>query len=575
MRILGDLIFAGLGQLKALRVENMASDPGTPSVGQIWYNTTEGVYKGYDGTTINTFASGGNTETLAGEIDAIEAGAGLNSDGTFTAPVGSNYLSGATTLKGATALLDTQIKTVADGLATTDSNVTAVQNEVNAVELGAGLNADGTFTAPTSTNYLGAATSLKQADTLLDSQIKTNADNIATNTSDIATKVSKSGDTMTGNLVMQAGTHVTIADAPVNGTDAVNWNAVQNVMSNQTYRPEADAKDSVSTTLPTGASATIDGHTVVNGDRILFTALTANNNQVYVASGVGTSIVWTAAMDNQRSVATPSDGDTLLVLTGTDYALSAWTYNGTAFVQFNGGTQVMPGVGLSKTGNVLDINLGAGIAQLPTDEVGVDLYTGSGLFLTEDGTTSSTNTNAQLSLNLDGSTLSKSTSGVKVASQGITGTELNASVAGAGLSGGAGAALSIVAGDGITVNADSIQIDTTWADARYINTAGDTLTGALVLAADPTAALEAATKQYVDALAARLDGGTFVYTAGSSATTHVVTHSLGSKYNQVVVYDSTDKVIIPDSITADSTSQLTVTFASAITCKVVVTGIKV
>lgn len=39
-------------------------------------------------------------------------------------------------------------------------------------------------------------------------------------------------------------------------------------------------------------------------------------------------------------------------------------------------------------------------------------------------------------------------------------------------------------------------------DSVYINTAGDTMTGALVLAADPTAALEAATKQYVDSVAA-------------------------------------------------------------------------
>ena len=48
-----------------------------------------------------------------------------------------------------------------------------------------------------------------------------------------------------------------------------------------------------------------------------------------------------------------------------------------------------------------------------------------------------------VSVQADGSTLSVGASGVKVADAGITGTQLNASVAGAGLAGGAGSALSV------------------------------------------------------------------------------------------------------------------------------------
>ncbi len=51
----------------------------------------------------------------------------------------------------------------------------------------------------------------------------------------------------------------------------------------------------------------------------------------------------------------------------------------------------------------------------------------------------------------------------------------------------------------------SINLDLTYLDARYINANGDSLTGALVLAADPVQAMEAATKQYVDAVAQGLD----------------------------------------------------------------------
>lgn len=105
---------------------------------------------------------------------------------------------------------------------------------------------------------------------------------------------------------------------------------------------------------------------------------------------------------------------------GHQYVYSAAT---TSWIEFGGSTSVNPGIGLSYSGNILNVNLGAGIAQLPTDEVGVDLYSTSGLMLTVDGTTNSTATGAQLSLKLDGATLSKSASGVKIADNGVTGTQ--------------------------------------------------------------------------------------------------------------------------------------------------------
>src|SRR5436190_6805529 len=80
-------------------------------------------------------------------------------------------------------------------------------------------------------------------------------------------------------------------------------------------------------------------------------------------------------------------------------------------------------------------------------------------------------------------------------------------IAGAGLTGGgtlaADRTLDVGAGTGITVAADSIALDTTYADGRYINTAGDAMTGFLSLPVDPTSALHAATKQYVDNNGAR------------------------------------------------------------------------
>ena len=55
-----------------------------------------------------------------------------------------------------------------------------------ATQAGAGLNTDGTYTPDASTNYINSVPSLKEADTALDGQVKNNADSITSNTSDIA-----------------------------------------------------------------------------------------------------------------------------------------------------------------------------------------------------------------------------------------------------------------------------------------------------------------------------------------------------------------------------------------------------
>lgn len=62
-----------------------------------------------------------------------------------------------------------------------------------------------------------------------------------------------------------------------------------------------------------------------------------------------------------------------------------------------------------------------------------------------------------------------------------------------------------------------------FAESRYVNTAGDTMTGALILNADPVVNLGAATKQYVDNQISG-SGAATVYTSGTP------THSPGDIY---------------------------------------------
>lgn len=98
----------------------------------------------------------------------------------------SNIVDDLTT-GGATDVLSAQQGVVIKGL------IDDLQTEVDAVETGAGLNTDGTYITPSGSNYIDSSTSLASADALLDAQVKVNEDaigvnagNIVTNTSDIS-----------------------------------------------------------------------------------------------------------------------------------------------------------------------------------------------------------------------------------------------------------------------------------------------------------------------------------------------------------------------------------------------------
>ena len=93
-------------------------------------------------------------------------------------------MTGALTLSGApTADLHAATKAYVDSVASSGSST---QSELDTTQAGAGLGTDGSYSANGSANYISAASSLKDADNKLDAQIKTNADAIDSNDSDIS-----------------------------------------------------------------------------------------------------------------------------------------------------------------------------------------------------------------------------------------------------------------------------------------------------------------------------------------------------------------------------------------------------
>lgn len=352
------------------------------------------------------------------------------------------------------------------------------------------------------------------------------------------------------------------------------------------------------------------------------------------------------------STYTPTPGHAVFVHNINDYLFGhSYTYiaSSSSWVEFSGPGSTAAGTGLYYSGNTLHINLGAGIRELPSDEVGIDLYdnASSALILTDDGATRGIATTARLHLLLDmtgSGKLVQSSAGLKIAAAGVSEVELASSVAGNGLTGGNGSALAVVSAAGtagtvgtLVVTADSVGValgttSTTAARGDHVHAAsvvtfdqtglhfapatGDvqaaladldgrvhTLTNTTVanlqtevntietsvgLATDGTlsGSLPGAQSNVIDALNyvdttqttgltavnAAVTGMYYLYTSGASATSHTVTHNIGSKYCNVTVVDEFDAVIIPQDIIFDDNNQLTVTFNTAINCKVVVMG---
>lgn len=264
--------------------------------------------------------------------------------------------------------------------------------------------------------------------------------NTAVTTSDITTLVNSQylrldgTTTMTGNL--NAGSNlITNVATPVSGTDAANKNYVDNAVSGISWKTAVQSSTTAPGTLATDftAGTVVDGYTLVLGQRILIKNQTdGTENGIY--------IVTAGAPTRSTDMATGSDAGNAAVFVenGTLNANSGWVQTAEPAVvgtdplvwsQFSGAGAYTGGTGIDITGNVISAKLGAGIAELPTSEIGLDLYNPStgALILTDDGTTRSTDAASQLFLLLDTTAtggLDQGTAGLFIKAGGVTNTQL-------------------------------------------------------------------------------------------------------------------------------------------------------
>ena len=219
-------------------------------------------------------------------------------------------MTGALTLSGApTDSLHAATKAYVDSVSSTASGL---QTELDATQAGAGLGANGAYSANGSTNYLGSVASLKAADEALDSQLKTVADAVASNDSDISTLQSNvsSNDSDISSLqsdVSTAQSDITTLQSNVSSNDSdisslqssvsANTSAISSNdtdISNLQTKVGSLATDGNSASFSgniSAANATFSGNLTVNGTTttVSTTNLDVADSLINLSKGAGDS----------------------------------------------------------------------------------------------------------------------------------------------------------------------------------------------------------------------------------------------------------------------------------------------
>lgn len=225
-----------------------------------------------------------------------------------------------------------------------DANNTSLEDKMSDILGGVGLETDGTYSANTGANYIDEATSLKDADNKLDTELKNVNDKI---------------------------------DAAIQG---IKWKEPVRVTTTEAL-PSFTYADGVITASANGALPQIDGKTLVVGNRILV-RYDGENNGIYTVTTVGdenTAFVLTRTDDANIASEFPQmavfvqegtvNADMAFVLTN-DGAITLGT-TALTYVQFTGLGQIEAGAALSKTGNRLDVEVDNSTIEVSEDKLQV------------------------------------------------------------------------------------------------------------------------------------------------------------------------------------------------------------
>lgn len=239
---------------------------------------------------------------VATELDAIETGAGLNADGTYTANSGANYIANATSLKDADNKLDAKIKNVEDSL----FNVTDFKYYV-----------DGTTPVTTSLRTITDGNTLNVVVDVTDTvgisnplATKTYVDNKVAALDGSATIASKSGDVVT----IKAG--ITETDGVVSN------NSGADIVLEEVATTGAAADVSIADTGNKITATTVEGALAELADSITSTTVSVASNEkiISMSNSNELSSTLTIAIEKQGTSGNEKDYIVLKGINGAEVA---------------------------------------------------------------------------------------------------------------------------------------------------------------------------------------------------------------------------------------------------------------
>jgi hypothetical protein len=313
-------------ELRQARVQNLASAPGSPVAGQIYYDTGVNKLLWWNGSGWVAAEPGTPTLDFAETADMVASAVGDVADGGVSTEISRGDH------RHAREGFGTVVAATSFGIASGNGSLLTVSRS------------DHTHGTPTHT---GAAHSTISFSSL------------AAPTADVA----------------WGGFKITNLADPTAATDAANKQYVDGVAAGIAWKDTVRAATSAAGTLATSFAngQVIDGVTLVTNDRILIkNQVAGQENGIYFVNAAGAP---TRALDAD-SVAEILQA-AVFVQEGTANADSGWvmttnlpiTLNTTplTFVQFTGAAAITAGNGLTQTGNTLDVVAGTGIVVNAND----------------------------------------------------------------------------------------------------------------------------------------------------------------------------------------------------------------
>ncbi len=440
-------------ELLNARIQNLANDPSSPVLGQIYFNTSANELRVYNGTEFEAVGINGVTASAA-ELNIL--------DGATITTTELNYLDGVS------ANVQTQLSELAPKANPVfTGDVSLVSNLIFE-----GSSADSNELTVTATNPTADRTI-----TLPD----------ATGTVILSSNTVNSLTAPSADFSMNSQKITSLA-TPTDATDAATKAYVDSVAEglhvHESARVATSANIALANALENGD--TLSGVTLATGDRVLVKdQTTAAENGIYVVQASGQAI---RALDFNTAAEVDS-GDFIFVTSGT-YANTGWVQTSRP-------------------------------ATIGTDPITFVQFSGAGTFTAGDGLT-------------------------------IDGSEFNV----------------VGTADRITVNADSVDIASTYAGQNTIVTVGTITTGTwqgtdVGVAYGGTGASDAAGAKTNLGFMTRVAANNTLLVPSSGIVTWAVTHNLGTQDVTVQVYDLSSSAQVEVDVVRTSTSVVTLSWVAS------------